>query len=258
MYGNKSLNNYIFVDRNKARILDSLYQIGSYGKKYLDSKGNYRYSEHSGYLYFYKNKLMKIIINANAQREDDDDTEILFPNDSTDAYNYVYTFHTHPATPFLGYRLIKDNILYEYPSVNDILLFIDLFNYGKVQGMIIITPEGLYLIRATSDDKIIVEDENKAETKLSDIFDKINKKIIKKYKKKMLSLCPVLNESGPCENFINYFYNVVAMDFSFIKSINEKIATLFNNQLIIHFKPRYFSKSLNEWIIDQFYIPIYK
>ena len=57
---NKMLNkkNFIFINRNQAKILDSIYNIGS-SKKYLDKYGKYRYSEQSGYLLFDKKKLTK-------------------------------------------------------------------------------------------------------------------------------------------------------------------------------------------------------
>ena len=73
-------------------------------KKYLDSHGHLRFSEHSGLIDFTKTQVDKIIISGKTNREDDDDTYILLPQNMTDALDYEYIFHTHPPTPFPGAR----------------------------------------------------------------------------------------------------------------------------------------------------------
>ena len=44
-----------------------------------------------------------------------------------DASFYQYLFHTHPPTPKPGGRA-GEGIVYEFPSIGDILHFIDHFN----------------------------------------------------------------------------------------------------------------------------------
>lgn len=57
-----------------------------------------------------------------------------------------YIFHTHPTTPYIGSRF-KNGIIYEFPSIMDINHFIEHHNRGELQISMVITPEGLYIIR---------------------------------------------------------------------------------------------------------------
>ena len=68
------------------------------------------------------------------------------PNNVEDMFNYEYIFHTHPPTPRPGGR-VNVGIVYELPSIGDVLHFIDHFNDGKISGSIVITSEGIYNIR---------------------------------------------------------------------------------------------------------------
>ena len=48
---------------------------------------------------------------------------------------------------YLGMILLKNGILYEFPSISDITHFIEHHNNGKLLGSIIMAPEGIYIIR---------------------------------------------------------------------------------------------------------------
>ena len=49
---------------------------------------------------------------------------------------------------------IKEGIIYEFPSVNDLFNFIKYHNEGKAQASIIISPEGIYVTRPIKYQKI--------------------------------------------------------------------------------------------------------
>ena len=61
---------------------------------------------------------------GNTNRVDKGDSEIYMPNNVDDMYNYEYMFHTHPPTPKPGGRA-DVGIMYELPSIGDLLHFID-------------------------------------------------------------------------------------------------------------------------------------
>ena len=136
---------YFKLDYNQILILDSLLDIGGKEKKFFDKNNNLRYSEHFGLLDFDQNSLSKIIISSKKMREDDEDIEILLPNDFNDIKHFEFMFHTHPATPKPGYRA-RDGVLYEFPSISDIFHFAEHYNNGKTQGSIVIAPEGIYIL----------------------------------------------------------------------------------------------------------------
>ena len=139
---------YYKITRNQLLVLDALlYDGGGVTKKYLDSHKNVRYSEHAGLLDFDATKLERIVISGKTTREDKDDLDILLPHDLPDLPDYEYIFHTHPPTPHPGGR-VNQGILYEFPSISDIFHFIEHYNEGHVQGSIIITAEGLYIIKS--------------------------------------------------------------------------------------------------------------
>jgi hypothetical protein len=222
---------YVHISRNQMLILDALMNDGGYSKKYIDTKNNLRWSEHSGLLDFSKNKLDKIIVSGKTQRTDKDDHEIFLPLNMIEAYDYEYIFHTHPPTPKAGGR-IKEGILYEFPSINDIFHFIEHYNNGNVQGSIIIAPEGVYIIKSTLgvDDKIIINNEDKAFEELTIEMFKIQDEAIRKY--------------GNVSE--NNFYEKVAQNHKYIKKFNEKLKE-YNIKVL--YKAREKDKSGN-WIIN--------
>ena len=96
-------------------------------------KGKYKYKEYSGLLDFNSNKLEKLIISMDKGNIDDNDDQIFLPQNIKEMLDYEYIFHTHPPTPSIGKRIKNDNVLYEFPSIQDIIHFIEHSNYGVTQ-----------------------------------------------------------------------------------------------------------------------------
>lgn len=229
---------YIKIDQNQLLIMDGLMEHG--GKKIYstENKNNFRYSEHVGLLDFNNTVLEKLLIYATTDRVDEYDEDIFLPGDLPDALDYEYIFHTHPPTPGPGGRATI-GILYEFPSVGDILFFIDHYNDGNMQGSIVIAAEGLYLIKKLNHDlKKIKINENEMVKNLSRKYYRLQSKYIKLYGKTFT------NEK---------FYSTIAQNLKPINSVN-KILNKF--QLHIDFFPR-IKNSSGAWIIDTVYVPVY-
>lgn len=228
---------YIKLDKNQIMILDALMKHGGYSKKYYDVKHNnvLRYSEHAGFFDITGNIIKNVIVSGNTIRVDKGDEEIFLPISSKEAYSYKYIFHTHPPTPKPGGR-VKDGILYEFPSIGDILHFIDHHNDGKTNGSFVMTPEGLYNIRKyENDDKNIEINEDNLYDDLRLLFRKIQDIAIKKYG----------------TNFNTYkFYSTISQDTKYLENINDLLKTY---HLFIDFYPR--TKDFRgSWVVDTVYI----
>jgi hypothetical protein len=211
---NELNNNKLKISMNDLNIMDGLYEIGS-KKIYIESKlsnnlKDLKYSEHYGYLEILLNNIVKICV-LNKKRIDDNFKDVYMPESNIELFNYEYIFHTHPKFDKLGYRRL---IIFEYPSINDLLHFIDHYNLGVLKRSLIISPEGLYIIKKHKDtnDKIIID---------TDIF--INK---------------VNNVYLDCEEIIinkyyltnitcDYFYNKIIYDLECLDKIN-KVLQFFN------------------------------
>lgn len=231
---------YINITRNQLQILDALMKDGGYNKKYIDKHNKLRFSEHFGMLDFNNAGLEKVIISGKSNRMDKDDHEILLPDDVPDALDYEYIFHTHPPTPKPGGR-VQSGILYEFPSIADIFHFAEHYNDGKTQGSIIITPEGLYLIRCKKDDKKIKIPSEKKYNEMVQELIKIQEVAIKKYGKKISE---------------NDFYKKVANDFTYIKMFNKMLKRFWNDTIFVNYKPRKYDATAKQWYIPGFYIPV--
>jgi hypothetical protein len=233
---------YLKVNRNQILILDALMIHGGYNKKYFDSinnkNKNFRYSEHSGLLDFDQLGLDKIIISAKTSRIDEGDDEIYLPKNMKEAFDYEYIFHTHPPTPKPGSRA-EYGILYDFPSINDMLHFIDHYNLGNTQGSLVIAPEGLYNVRKFKFDneKINIIDEDEMIKRLTRVHNKIQENAIKKYGYKFT---------------LNKFYDNIVQDFTFIDEYN---IILHDYEIHIDYFPR-IKDSKGNWYIDSVYLPV--
>jgi len=233
----KNNSKYIKLDKNQILIMDALMIHGSYDKNYEDIRKHlFRYSEHAGLLDFNNNGLDKIVVSAKTTRIDKNDDDIFLPNDIEEAYDYEYIFHTHPATPKLGGR-VKNGLLYEFPSLSDIFHFIEHYNEGSTQGSIVITPEGLYNIRAYDLSKKIRINENQFYRKMRDVFEDTQQEAIDIYGIKFSD---------------KIFYTKIAQDIQYIKLINKELQKY---NIYIDYYPRIKNKKGN-WIIDTIYLPI--
>lgn len=230
---------YIKLNRNQLLILDALLKHGGYTKKYADKKKPiYRYSEHAGLLDFNNHLLERVIVSGNTTRIDRGDEEIYLPNDLPEISQFEYIFHTHPPTPKPGGRA-TDGILYEFPSLGDLLHFIDHFNEGKIIGSLIMTSEGLYNIRKIefSKDNIVI-DEDQFYKEMKKKFREVQEEYIKKYKTHFNN---------------NEFYSKIAQDKTAIEKVN---ISLEKYGLIIEFYPRVRDEG-NHWIVDTIYLPVF-
>jgi hypothetical protein len=232
--------NYVKLSRNQIMIMDALMTHGGYSKRYIDkNKQVYRYSEHAGLLDFNGNHLDKVIISGNTNRVDRGDDEIFLPQNMKEAFDYEYLFHTHPPTPKPGGRVVE-GIIYEFPSLGDILHFIDHYNDGKVNGSIVIAPEGLYNIRKMKmNGEQIKVNENQLFRDISKEYNTLQKKAIKKYGSK----------------FTTYtFYSKISQDREYIDAMNNLL-----NRYDLHID--FYSRDKDnkgKWIINTLYLPIYK
>jgi len=229
---------YIEITKNQLLILDALMEHGGKDKKYGDNEIK-RYSEHAGLLDFHKYELAKIIVAGNTLRVDAGDDEIYMPL-MEDMNDYEYIFHTHPPTPKPGGRA-NEGILFEFPSMGDVLHFIDNHNSGNVIGSLVICAEGLYNIRKLNQSiEDIKINENNLYKKYNRILNSANSNAIKKYG----------------TNFTNNkFYKVIAQDISFIEDINNVLKEF---DLKIDYYPRKKDKINNKWYIDNVFLSFRK
>lgn len=237
---NKNKKKYLKLGKNQIMILDALMKHGGYSKKYYDTRNEniIRYSEHAGYIDIKGKEVNNIIVSGNTLRVDRGDEEIFLPVGSPEMYSYTYIFHTHPPTPKPGGR-VDDGILYEFPSVGDLLHFIDHHNDGHTMGSLVMTPEGLYNIRKAKDAKMkIIIDEDS-------LYNEIRKEL-----RRIQDLA--VDEYGT--KFTTYkFYSDISQNVKYINMLNKKLDKY---GLIIDFYPR--SKDFRgSWIVDTIYVPLY-
>jgi uncharacterized protein (DUF1499 family) len=243
---------------NQINIIDGLYEIGS-NQIYIEKKKNIseskiiRFSEHSGFIYFEKNKVVNINI-ISGSRVEQSDPLIYMPKNCLEALKVKYIFHTHPKTPYIGSR-IKDGIIYEFPSISDIIHFIDHHNNGILLGSIIISPEGIYIIRKNNfNNKNITVDYDIMISNLEEIFlecynDSYNKYSFIDYQKY------IINKEIKLPDKI--FYDNIAINYEYINKINK---VLIKYDIFIDYYARiFFNKSnifTNKWILDDIYVPL--
>lgn len=236
----KKLNkfSYVKIKSNQLLILDALMEHGGVMQRYKEKhETGYKYSEHAGMLEFDGDRLDRVIISGSTERTKNVDPEIFFPTMGDAAYKYEYIFHTHPATPTPGGRAIY-GILYEMPSTNDIYHFIEHSNHGKVQGSLVLTPEGLYNIRKYYFEKHRIETPSKNFISgFRSTYHQLQRDAINKFGVKFIP---------------EYFYKTIAQDTAFVDGCNE-----FLHKYDLHFDyyPRQKTKTGN-WILGTIYLPI--
>lgn len=245
----KNDKKYLKIDRNQILIMDALLKHGSEKiyksknknkdiKKHKDNK-KFRYSEHSGLLDFNEKRLEKIIVSANTTRVSPDDDDIFLPKNMNEQLDFEYIFHSHPFTDGVGGR-VKQGILYEFPSISDIFHFIDNYNDGRLQGSIVIAPEGLYIIRKKDDNekKIDINEDN----------------LYKEFIKEMWASQESAIKKYGTDFSLHKFYSEISQDKSYIKNLN-KVLNKYN--LHIDYYARIKDTDSDEtWVIDTIYLPV--
>lgn len=225
---------YTKISKNQLQILDALMNNGGYIKKYESDNNDYKYSEHSGTFVFNDGHLSRLIVSSENDRIDKDDSEIYLPINMSEAYDSEYIFHTHPPTPTPGGR-VSDGILFEPPSGNDVLHFIEHNIIGLTKGSIVITPEGLYLITTINHKARMPSNKKKFRKKMSKINHSIQKNYISKWGKSFSA---------------DDYYNKIIQDIH--------VVDLFNDFLIKYgIKIDYYPRKLNKqglWFLDDIYV----
>jgi len=248
---------WYLVATNQLNVLDGLFENGS-NQIYIEKNKNIsqskitRFSEHSGFIYFEKNKVSNINIISGSRVEPDDPT-IFMPKNCLEALEVNYIFHTHPKTPYIGSR-IKNGIMYEFPSISDIIHFIEHHNNGKLLGSIIIAPEGLYIIRKNNfNRKNISVDYDIMINDLEDIFLECYNDSYMKYSSIDYQKYKINNEIKLPEKI---FYLKISTNYNYINKINK---VLIKYDIFIDYYARtFFNKTnyvTNKWIFDDIYLP---
>lgn len=197
-------NKYVSMNKNDFRILDALFNDGS--KKLYNYNDELKYSEHSGLIDFNLKRIDRIIINTKNYIDKNDD-ELFFPENMIDEADYEFIFHTHPKTK----NRFNDGIIFEFPSIEDLINYGQNFNEGFTQGSLIIAPEGLYIITTIDYNFKIKIPKNKEKNILEDKLNELNFLSFNKYK----------------NNYNNkFFYTKIIKDHSFIKLYNKFIQNL--------------------------------
>lgn len=231
---------YIPLHHNKLLIIDALMYQGSQPRYVVPKNKNgqkkYIYSEHSGAISV-KNKIVEnIIVSAQTNRIDISDDNIYLPINTKILAEHEYIFHTHPNTSTYGGR-VKEGIIYEFPSANDLFNFIKFHNEGKAQASIIVAPEGIYVIRPIVYEHVFNID--------YDFFYRLRKFILKLEKMAMKKFKFMIDKiSEP-----DVFHNFIGSDISFTKIYNKFIEP---SNLFVEFYPRI--KRNNEWSLRQIYL----
>ncbi len=245
------------LNTNSINIINGLYEIGS-NQIYTEKNKNIketkisRYSEHFGFIYFDKNKVSNIDV-ITMYRVDQSDPIIYMPKTCLEILKVEYIFHTHPKTPYIGSR-IKNGAFYEFPSISDITHFIEHHNDGKLVASIVISPEGIYIIRKNNFNiNPIIVDYDILILDLNDIYSECFNDSYLKYSFIDYTKYKLNNEIKLPEDF---FYERIANNYEYIQKINN---VLIKYDLFIEYYARtYYDKqiiALDKWIFDDIYLP---
>ncbi len=238
----KNINYFMYIPLhyNKLLIIDALMFQGSFPRYELNESGgtnNYIYSEHSGVISVKNNVIDNIIVSAETNRLDADDKSIYLPINTKILEDHIYLFHTHPNTKTYGGR-IKEGIVYEFPSSNDVFNFVKYHNSSKAQASIIVAPEGTYVIRPIRYVKKIPVD--------ADLFYRLRKFILKLEKMAVKKFISVIDKiSDP-----DFFHKNVGSKITYVKLYNKYIEPY---NLFIEYYPRI--KRNGEWSLRQINLP---
>jgi hypothetical protein len=251
---NDKLYNFMKFSTDAINIIDGLYEHGS-KKEYIENNKNLfiskknKFSEHYGFIIFSNRKVEKIIV-LNDHRVDKTDPLIYQPKNNLEALTVDYIFHTHPTTPYIGSR-IKNRIIYEFPSISDIIHFIEHHNEGKLIGSIILTPEGIYNIHK------YLFDREKIKVDYDLLIDDLENIYIECYNNSYNKYRDYIYENFKYDKHIkipdDYFFENIAIDFQYINKINN---VLIRYDLYVDYYPRIKLPKTDYWILPDIFLPI--
>lgn len=228
---------FIKVTRNNFLIIDALEKQGSHPIYYLSSN-KYIYSEHSGVLSIKNDKIDNIIVSAETDRIDKNDSNIYLPRNTLAMKDAIFFFHTHPNKEDNKGR-IKERIVYDFPSANDIFNFIKYNIDSKAQASIVVATEGCYVIRCVSYQKQI-DPTFKVYKTISNFIFLLEKEAMKK-------ICPwTFDYSNP-----DLFHKNISQNLYFIQKLNKFLKKI---NIFIEYYPRI--KINNIWILNDIYLAL--
>jgi hypothetical protein len=220
---------------NKLLIIDALMHSGSNPIYRNDDNLSNLYSEHSGVISIKNNVIDNIIVSGLTDRLDTNDTNIYLPHDEQQSYEYEYMFHTHPNTNKNLERL-KEGIIYEFPSASDIFYFAQCHNKGKSQGSIIVSTEGIYVIRQIECQKMITFNKS--------TYAQLNKFILDLENDAFLKYKNIIDMSSVQNFSLDIFHENIGLDFEYITRYNDFIKQY---NLFIEYYPR--EKKNDQWYL---------
>lgn len=224
---------YVMLRHNTLLILDTLFNSGSLPiHHHEESESHDLYSEYSGALVINKEtyEIQRVVIFSGDMRVDASDSDIILPRNQDDMLNYEIFFHTHPNMQKYAGRL-SEGIVYEIPSCDDIINFVNYYNQGMLQTSIVVAPEGLYVVRPVIITNHIPIPEGWVE---------FLRKLILKLESKALSR---LKSSEMIDRLHepSVFLQLIANDYRIIRSYNRHLATA---NIFIEYYPRYLRKGM--------------
>lgn len=256
----KNCFEWCLLNTNGLNIIDGLYEVGS-NQIYMEKKKNIseskisRFSEHSGFIYFEKKKIKTISI-ITGTRVEPSDPIIYMPTNCAEALKVEYIFHTHPKTPYIGSR-IKSGIIYEFPSISDIIHFVEHHNDGKLLGSIVIAPEGIYIIRKNifNSNPINIDYDLMVEN-LEDIFLECYNDSYSKYS---IINYDELKINGEIKLPDDFFYPQISTNYEYINKIN-KVLKKYDLFIDYYARTHYnnIDTNVSKWIFDDIYVPMIK
>ena len=220
---------------NKLLIIDALMKQGSTPR--YENNNKFIYSEHSGVISVKNGVIDNIIIFAESNRTDYGDQNIYLPTNNPLMEKYEYLFHTHPNTQTYGGRT-NEGIIYEFPSANDILNFVKYHDTGIVQASIVVSPEGIYVVRPLK-----CQSKYNIDPKFYYFLRKFILKLEKKAMSKFANIIPYI--SGP-----ETFHKYISSNLKFIKLYNKYLEP---HNLFIEYYPR--EKKNGEWCLRPINLP---
>ena len=236
---NQNGTHHLTIDRNQWHIMDALMLAGG-KRQWLDKHNRERFSEAVGFLEpDASGSSVERIVLGRADMVDQNDTTILFPDPLKGLEEHEYYFHTHPPTPKPGAR-VSEGILYEMPSPDDLMHFVNNLAYGSTRGSIVLAPEGVYIltVRRNKQQKDIVTLPESAYEDYLDVVIDVQKQAIAHFGIKRVVSQQV-------------FYEKVAQDTQWAQKVDRLLKKW---GLRLHYKPRSFING--SWIIDGGALPL--
>ena len=235
--GNKKI---IKLSYKHLSILDELMYMGA--KKIFGLK-NEQYIEHAGMLDINTvGKVDKIVVNTHRNFNDEEDKEILFNYDLPDIKENELIFHTHPPTGGV-YGRLEEGLIYDPPSPEDIVHFMENYNEGVVQNSLVVTLEGYYIIKCKKFglNEIEIEDDEYFINKYNKILYKIQDKAIIEHDVK----------SKKFSKSREYFFEKV--NENYLEILNKYLD---NFNIEIDFIKRKYNKKIKKYVVLKLYLEI--